>query len=109
MNAQAKQIRELEFSHPVKQVMSCRHHQDNAKADKIYIMLWNGAVYSVTGNMLMDESVSDDALDLKLAVERNVVDEEDDDEQGELRGFCVYNNKIVIYGNDGLMIGTLSP
>jgi len=71
-------------------------------------MLWNGAVYSVTGNMLMDESVADDALDLKLAVEREVVDE-DDDEQGELRGFCVYNNRIVIYGNDGLMTGTLSP
>ena len=70
-------------------------------------MLWNGAVYSVTGNMLMDESVSDDALDLKLAVQRDAVDEDDDDEQGELRGFCVYANRIVIYGNDGLMTGKL--
>ena len=34
MNSQSKQIRELEFTHPVKQVMSCRHHQDDAKADK---------------------------------------------------------------------------
>jgi len=109
MNQQSKKIRELNFNSPVKQVMSCRHHHDDAENDKIYIMLWNGQIFSVTGNMLADESVSDDALDLKLAVQKqNDTDvDDDDDDQGELRGFCVYGKKIIIYGNDGLMIGDI--
>ena len=59
--------------------------------------------------MLADESVSDDALDLKLAVQKqnDTGDDDDDDDQGELRGFCVYGKKIIIYGNDGLMIGDI--
>ena len=96
----------MEFKSPVKQVMSCRHHEGDAEADKIYIMLWNGNLYKVTGNMLSDVSVADDALDLKIAVKMEDYDDEDpdDDDFGEFRGFCVYGKKICIYGNDGLFI-----
>ena len=48
LNASSKKIRTLEFKSPVKQVMSCRHHQGDAETDKIYILLWNGMLYSVT-------------------------------------------------------------
>merc|ERR1711970_974573 len=37
-NAGAKKIRTLEFKSPVKQVMSCRHHEGDAATDKIYIL-----------------------------------------------------------------------
>jgi len=106
MNNQGKTIRTLEFKSPVKQIMSCRHHEGDAEADKIYIMLWNGNLYKVTGNMLSDVSVADDALDLKIAVKMEDYDDEDpdDDDFGEFRGFCVYGKKICIYGNDGLFI-----
>ena len=98
-------------------VMSCRHHEGSAEADKIYIMLWNGNLYSVTGTMLSDESVANEALDLKLAVDietlSNTAQAEDsesdnDDDFGEYRGFCVYGNRIVIYGNDGLFTAILN-
>ena len=46
-NSGSKKIRTLEFKSPVKQVMSCRHHEGDAAADKIYIMLWDGNLYSV--------------------------------------------------------------
>ena len=96
-------------------VMSCRHHEGSAEADKIYIMLWNGNLYSVTGTMLSDESVANEALDLKLAVDiktlANIVqdddDSDDDDDFGEYKGFCVYGKRIVIYGNDGLFTAIL--
>merc|ERR1711936_1401217 len=40
-------VREIEFKSPVKQIMSCRHHDGDAEADDIYIMLWSGIVYRV--------------------------------------------------------------
>ena len=46
-NSSSKKIRQLEFKSAVKQVMSCRHHEGDAAADKIYIMLWDGNLYSV--------------------------------------------------------------
>jgi hypothetical protein len=102
-DAKKKLIRELEFKAPVKQVMSCRHHEGDAETDKIYILLWNGMLYSVTGAMLMDPDVADDALDLKVAVIDEDDDEDDEHEdKGEYKGFCVFGEKICIYGNDGL-------
>ena len=101
-------------------VMSCRHHEGSAEADKIFIMLWNGNLYSVTGKMLSDEAVTNEVLDLKLAVDIKTLarpnstgapeddsDSDDDDDFGEYRGFCVYGNRIVIYGNDGLFTAML--
>jgi len=102
-DSKKKIIRELEFKAPVKQVMSCRHHEGDAETDKLYILLWNGNLYSVTGAMIMDPEVGDEKLDLKLAVVDD--DDEDDDEhedKGEYKGFCVFGKKICIYGNDGL-------
>merc|ERR1711970_312475 len=100
-NASSKKIRTLEFKSPVKQIMSCRHHKGEAETDKIYMLLWNGMLYKVTGNMLMDPEVANDALDLEVAVMEEDDNEEDDD-KGEYRGFCVFGKKICIYGNDGL-------
>jgi len=100
-NSKKKIIRELEFKSPVKQVMSCRHHEGDAETDRIYILLWNGMLYSVTGAMLMDPEVADSALDLKVAVVEED-DEDEDDDKGEYKGFCVFGKKICIYGNDGL-------
>ena len=40
-------VRTLQFPAPVKQVMSCRHHQGRAEEDKIYILLWNGNIFKV--------------------------------------------------------------
>ena len=45
--SQRKLIRTPEFPAPVMQVMSCRHHEGTAEADKIYILLWNGSIYKV--------------------------------------------------------------
>merc|ERR1711942_19872 len=101
-NSGSKKIRTLEFKSPVKQVMSCRHHEGDAAADKIYIMLWDGDLYSVTGAMLMDPEVEDKALDLKLAVKDEDDGSDSDDEKGEYNGFCVFGKKICVYGNDGL-------
>merc|ERR1712126_278524 len=67
-DSKKKIIRELEFKAPVKQVMSCRHHEGDAETDKLYILLWNGNLYSVTGAMIMHPEVGDEKLDLKLAV-----------------------------------------
>merc|ERR1719312_1468666 len=61
--------------------MSCRHHEGDAAADKIYIMLWDGNLYSCTGNMLMDPEIEDKDLDLKKAVKYE--DNDDDEEQEE--------------------------
>ena len=51
--------------------------------------------------MLRDTAVINDALDLKVAIIEESDNDEDDD-KGEYRGFCVYGKKICIYGNDGL-------
>jgi len=98
-------VREIEFKSPVKQIMSCRHHDGDAEADDIYIMLWSGIVYRVNGSKLADESIDNDALGMEVVAKAESSEEgndEDDDDRGEFRGFCVYKNKICVYGNDGL-------
>ena len=104
-------FRVLEFQSPVKQVMSCRHHESGAESDKIYILLWNGNILKVrqaelhrktfqylllkvTASLLEDPTVPDDALDLTPAI--NSQEEED------YKGFSVFGRKLCIYGNDGL-------
>merc|ERR1712002_1439476 len=101
-NSASKKIRTLEFKSPVKQVMSCRHHEGDAEVDKVYILLWDGNLYSVTGAMLMDPEIEDKALDLKIAVKDEDEGSDDEDEKGEYSGFCVFGKKICVYGNDGL-------
>merc|ERR1712241_605167 len=99
-------VREIEFKSPVKQIMSCRHHDGDAEADDIYIMLWSGIVYKVNGSKLADESIDNDALGMEVVAKAKGGEEDgnddDDDDRGEFRGFCVYKNKICVYGNDGL-------
>jgi len=111
-NASTKLLRTLEFKSPVKQIMSCRHHEGDAEADKIYMLLWNGTLYKVTGSKLMDPDVKNEDLDLKVAVlpvdKDDDDDDDDDDDQGEYAGFCVYGKKICIYGNDGLYTADVS-
>jgi len=103
-NSSSKKIRTLKFKSAVKQVMSCRHHEGDAAADKIYILCWDGNLHSCTGNMLMDPEIEDKDLDLKLAVkdDDDDVDDDEEKEKGEYNGFCVFGKKICIYGNDGL-------
>merc|ERR1712121_225336 len=101
-------VRQIEFKSPVKQIMSCRHHDGDAEADDIYIMLWSGIVYKVSGSKLADDSIDNDALGMEIVAKAKGVDveddgnDDDDDDRGEFRGFCVYKNKICVYGNDGL-------
>merc|ERR1712025_1269504 len=98
-------VRQVEFNYPVKQIMSCRHHDGDAEADDIYIMLWSGIVYKVNGSKLADESVDNSALGMVEVAKSGSAegsDDEDEDDRGEFRGFSVFNNKICVYGNDGL-------
>jgi len=98
-------VRQVEFNSPVKQIMSCRHHDGDAEADDIYIMLWSGIVYKVNGSKLADESVDNSALAMVEVAKSGSAegsDDEDEDDRGEFRGFSVYNGKICVYGNDGL-------
>jgi len=92
-----KLIRTLDFKSPVRQVMSCRHHEKFSE-DKIYILLWNDKIYQVTGSRLQDAEISNDNLDLEL-----IDDEDEEDEPGDVKGFCVYAGKLVSYGTDGLL------
>merc|ERR1711988_1064174 len=104
-----REVRNIEFKSPVKQIMSCRHHEGKAEADDIFIMLWSGIVYKVNGSKLMDANVDDKDLDMCVAAraESGDGDDSDDDDRGELDGFCVYNNRICVYGNDGLFAAQL--
>ena len=58
----------------------------------------------MTGAQLLDTSVENDQLDLKIAVKTPDSDDNDsdDDEDDEYIEFCVFGKKICIYGNDGL-------
>jgi len=99
-----KLLREIEFKSPVKQIMSCRHHEVG-DSDDIFIMLWNGTIYKANGSKLADPQVEDKDLGMEIAtkpIEDDDGDDSDDDDRGEFRGFCVYNNRICVYGNDGL-------
>merc|ERR1711936_978907 len=104
-----REVRNIEFKSPVKQIMSFRHHEGKAEADDIFIMLWSGIVYKVNGSKLMDANVDDKDLDMVVAAraESGDGDDSDDDDRGELDGFCVYNNRICVYGNDGLFAAQL--
>jgi len=96
-------VRDLEFKSPVKQIMSCRHHDGDAQADDIYIMTWNGIVYRINGTQLADPNVEDKDLDIMEAVRiEGVEGDGEDDDRGEFRGFCAYNDKVVVFGNDGI-------
>lgn len=117
-------VRRLEFTAPVMQVMSCRHHQGQAEEDMVYFLLWNGNVLKVgvdcfneiliyrffkaSGSLLEDPEISDDELDLVTVVKGEEEDEEDNDD-GEYKGFCVYSKKIVVFGYDGLHTVNLAP
>jgi len=111
-----KELRSIEFKSPVKQIMSCRHHEGKAEADDIYIMLWNGIVYKVNGSKLADESIDNDALGMEVVAKvesdsssssSSSGSDDEDEDGGELNGFCVYNNRLVVYGNDGLFAAKL--
>eukprot|EP00092_Neocalanus_flemingeri_P001630 GFUD01001740.1.p1 GENE.GFUD01001740.1~~GFUD01001740.1.p1 ORF type:complete len:323 (+),score=95.76 GFUD01001740.1:81-1049(+) len=92
-------FRTLEFAAPVKQVMSCRHHEGEAAADKIFILLCDGNIFKVTGMLLEDPSVSNEALDLEPVL---ASEDEEDAAKGEFHGFCVYGKNICVFGDDGL-------
>ena len=113
-----KLIRTLMFDAPVMQVISCRHHV--RARDKIYFLLWNGAILRVTGSLLEDRNVDNDALDLELVNNVTNADNDDNadtdncdgdktDENSEYKGFCVYDNKVAVFGYDGLFIGDIEP
>merc|ERR1711992_322839 len=81
-------VREIEFKSPVKQIMSCRHHDGDAEADDIYIMLWSGIVYKVNGSKLADDSVDNSALgmvEVAKSGSAEASDDEDEDDRGEFR------------------------
>ena len=59
-----RHIRTLTVSSPVMQVISCRHHV--WPRDKIYFLLWDAGIWSVTGSLLEDANVPNDELDLSL-------------------------------------------
>merc|ERR1712059_21354 len=96
-----KLIRTLEFKSPVRQIMSCRHHEAGGEDDKIYILLWNDLIYQVTGSLLEDPNVGDDELDLET-IEDYGDEEDDEEEHNDIKGFCVFKKKLVTFGSDGL-------
>ena len=51
--------------------------------------------------MLENPEISNDALDL-VTVVKGKEEDEDDNDDGEFKGFCVYGKKIIVYGYDGL-------
>ena len=55
----------------------------------------------VSGSLLEDPEITDDALDL-VTVVKGEEEDEDDNDDGEYKGFCVYGKKIVVFGYDGL-------
>ena len=65
----------------------------------------------MSGSKLADDSIADKDLGMVEAVQTDggdsSSDSDDDDDRGEFRGFCVYNNKICVYGNDGLFAATI--
>ena len=98
--------------------MSTRHH--SRPRDKVFILLWDGTMWSVTGTLLEDPGVENALLDLEMVLGPNpsleqvinhtsgeptsfsVATEKDKDSEGEWKGFCVYGDKTVLFGYDGL-------
>ena len=59
--------------------------------------------------MLMDPDVSNDALDLEVAVIKDGHTEGDEDEdRSEYTGFSVFGKKICLYGHDGLFMADIT-
>jgi len=98
------EIKKIEFEATVKQVMSCRHHLDDAQADDIYILLTDGALKKVNGTQLFDDGVAAEDLEFE-----DIVDEYDGEEGTEkyLGGFCVYGKKCCVFGSSGLYVADL--
>ena len=102
------------------QVMSTRHH--SRPRDKVYLLLWDGTLWSVTGSLLEDPQVENAQLDMEMVLGPNLSLEESvivsnlepkgspllcseetlKDSEGEWKGFCLYGDKIVLFGYDGL-------
>jgi len=104
-----REVRTIQFKSPVKQIMSCRHHEVGA-SDDVYFLLWSGIIYRVNASKLADSNVDNKDLEMVVAVqlpEESGDDSDDDDDRGEFRGFCAYNNKLCVYGNDGLFAATI--
>ena len=136
-----RHIRTLTTSSPVMQVISCCQHV--YPRDKIYFLLWDAGIWSVTGSLLEDVNVPNDELDLELIAKvcdetktlttpnpsidsvsgledlldnqksftddtRNDVDHDKDDDDGEYKGFCVYDDRIAVFGYNGLCIKDIS-
>ena len=98
--------------------MSTRHH--SKPRDKVFILLWDGTMWSVTGSLLEDPGVENAGLDLEMvlgpnpSLEQSInlssgeptsfseATEKDKDSEGEWKGFCVYGDKTVLFGYDGL-------
>jgi len=98
------EIKKLEFETSVKQVMSCRHHLDDAEADDIYILLSDGNIKRVNGTQLFDDGVAAEDLEME-----DIVVEYEGDEEGEkyLGGFAVYGKRCVVFGSSGLYVADL--
>jgi hypothetical protein len=65
----------------------------------------------VTGSLLEDPSVPNEALDLEAVFAEKAGKENDEDEDAfkmEFEGFCVYGDNIYVYGTDGLFALDLS-
>ena len=67
--------------------------------DTIYILLWNGEVLKVTGSLLEDPAVSNEELDLE-----RVFKKEDDKDDEDFKGFCVYGKKMALFGYNGICV-----
>ena len=93
--------------------MSTRHH--SRPRDKVYILLWDGTMWSVTGSLLEDPGVENSQLDLEMvhghSPDQSVnpspcfseaTEEKEKHSEGEWKGFCVYGDKTVLFGYDGL-------
>ena len=117
-----EQVRLLEFDFPVKQVISCRHHT-GGEADDIYVLLCDGDLLKVQGNysffscaythsifiqyngtQLFDRAIGNDDLEEEQVLDYYPDDIDDSETEKYLGGFAVYENKVVIYGSDGLYV-----
>ena len=56
----------------------------------------------VTGTLLEDPSVSNEALDLEPVIAAEEEKEDEDAVKRDFQGFCVYGKNICVYGDDGL-------
>ena len=57
----------------------------------------------INGTQLADPNVEDKDLDIMEAVRiEGVEGDGEDDDRGAFRGFCAYNDKVVVFGNDGI-------